>query len=47
VDVLLQPYVDLQEKWNTSYKGEKYQESGKLQVRAAAEASSALLSRDG
>jgi uridine phosphorylase len=44
--VLLQPYFDLQEGWNPSYTGEKYRESGRLQVRAAVEASNALLPSD-
>ena len=43
VGVLLQPYIDLQEGWNLSYMGEKYQESGRLQVHAAVEASATLL----
>jgi uridine phosphorylase len=43
IGILLQPYIDLQEGWNLSYMGEKYQESGRIQVRAAVEASRTLI----
>jgi uridine phosphorylase len=43
IGILLQPYIDLQEGWNLSYMGEKYQESGRIQVRAVVEASRTLI----
>jgi len=42
IGVLLQPYIDLEQGWSLSYTGEKYQESGRLQVQAAVEASRTL-----
>lgn len=44
IGVLLQPYIDLEQGWSLSYMGERYRETGKLQVRAAVQASAALLS---
>jgi uridine phosphorylase len=46
IGVLLQPYIDLEQGWSLSYMGDKYRESGRLQVRAALEASKALLTGD-
>jgi uridine phosphorylase len=43
IGVLLQPYIDLEQGWSLSYMGDKYAESGRLQVQAAVEASSILL----
>jgi len=43
IGVLLQPYIDLEQGWSLSYMGDKYRESGRLQVRVAVEASKALL----
>ena len=43
IGVLLQPYIDLEQGWSLSYMGEKYSQSGRLQVHAALEASRALL----
>jgi uridine phosphorylase len=47
IGVLLQPYVDLEQGWSLSYMGEKYEESGRLQVRAAVQASKDLLPDSG
>jgi uridine phosphorylase len=44
IGVLLQPYIDLEQGWSLSYMGERYRETGRLQVRAAVRASGALLS---
>jgi hypothetical protein len=44
IGVLLQPYIDLEQGWSLSYMGERYRESGKLQVRAALQASRTILS---
>lgn len=46
IGVLLQPYIDLEQGWSLSYMGDKYRESGRLQVRVAVEASKALLPDD-
>jgi uridine phosphorylase len=46
IGVLLQPYFDLERGWSLSYTGDKYRESGRLQVRVAIEASRALLADD-
>jgi uridine phosphorylase len=43
IGVLLQPYIDLEQGWRLSYMGERYREAGRLQARAAAEASRVLL----
>lgn len=45
IGVLLQPYIDLEQGWSLSYMGDKYAESGRLQVRAALEASRSLLGK--
>jgi hypothetical protein len=43
IGVLLQPYIDLEQGWRISFMGEKYAETGRLQVHAAIEASRILL----
>ncbi len=45
IGVLLQPYIDLEQGWSLSYMGDKYAESGRLQVRAALEASRSLFGK--
>ena len=47
IGVLLQPYIDLEQGWSLSYMGERYRETGRLQVRAAVEASRDLLPDNG
>jgi uridine phosphorylase len=47
IGVLLQPYIDLEQGWSLSYMGQRYMEAGRLQVRAAVEASARLLAREG
>lgn len=47
IGVLLQPYIDLEQGWSISFMGEKYVESGRLQVHAAIEASRILLGEKG
>ncbi len=42
IGVLLQPYLDLEQGWRLSFMGEKYSETGRLQVRAAIAASRIL-----
>jgi uridine phosphorylase len=46
IGVLLQPYIDLEQGWSLDYMGDEYRESGRLQARAAAQASKALLTDD-
>lgn len=43
IGALLQPYIDLEQGWRISFMGEKYAETGRLQVHAAIEASRILL----
>lgn len=43
IGVLLQPYFDLERRWSLSYMGDRYAQSGRLQVQASAEASRLLL----
>lgn len=43
IGVLLQPYIDLEKGWRISFMGEKYKETGRLQVHAAIEATRILL----
>ncbi len=46
IGVLLQPYIDLEQGWKTSFMGEKYTETGRLQVHAAIEAWRILEGKD-
>ncbi|MFX0095608.1 MAG: hypothetical protein ACFFBD_27975, partial [Candidatus Hodarchaeota archaeon] len=45
IGVLLQPYIDLEQGWKTSYMDEIYAETCKLQARAALKAAMILLDR--
>ncbi len=47
IGVLLQPYIDVEQGWKTSYMGEKYAEASRLQARAAVLASKVLQEQRG
>jgi len=46
IGVLLQPYIDLERGWSLSYMGDKYAQSGRLQVRAALDAAKSILAEE-